>query len=355
MEDNKNTMIDEKCPLCGNRLNNIETKQNTTLIDCPKCGQFFIRRSDDWWLRKAIGKAAHNDENYYNTSLYDNDYKKQCSIISSHIYFERAKWKEQNWWPTIDLEYLTLLLQSGIIPRTPEEKINSILKFINEKSSFFGEKIRIIPQIIYSDNETELINLASELEKEGLILLVKEGNEGSRWERGIEYKASLTIKGITHIKDLKDNSSKEKCFVAMWFHPSMDKIWQDVIKPACEETGYKPIRVDELEFNDDITDHIITEIQESYFVIADLTGFRGGVYYEAGYARGLGKEVLLCCRKDYKIKVRYEKGEKMVSQNGPHFDVNHLNTLYWNEDNLDSFKQKLKSRILSTVGRGKNT
>ena len=37
--------------------------------------------------------------------------------------------------------------------------------------------------------------------------------------------------------------------------------------------------------------------EESAFVIADLTGGRGGVYYEAGYAMAKGKQIILSCKK----------------------------------------------------------
>jgi len=34
-------------------------------------------------------------------------------------------------------------------------------------------------------------------------------------------------------------------------------------------------------------------------MICDLTGYRGGVYFEAGFAYGLGLEVIYTCRKDW--------------------------------------------------------
>ena len=34
-------------------------------------------------------------------------------------------------------------------------------------------------------------------------------------------------------------------------------------------------------------------------VVADFTGHRGGVYFEAGFARGLGIPVVWTCHKEY--------------------------------------------------------
>jgi hypothetical protein len=59
----------------------------------------------------------------------------------------------------------------------------------------------------------------------------------------------------------------------------------------------------------------IAEIRRSRFVVADYTGHRGGVYFEAGFALGLGLIVIPTCRADEVPKL--------------HFDIKHLNTLLW--------------------------
>ena len=49
-------------------------------------------------------------------------------------------------------------------------------------------------------------------------------------------------------------------------------------------------------------DEIFAEIRRSRFLVADMTQgndvARGGVYFEAGFAQGLGLSVLYACRKD---------------------------------------------------------
>lgn len=42
------------------------------------------------------------------------------------------------------------------------------------------------------------------------------------------------------------------------------------------------------EHSNKIDDEIIGEIRRSAFIVADFTGHRGGVYFEAGFAMGLG-------------------------------------------------------------------
>ena len=318
----------EKCPICNNDaafssviFQNGEDARLELQYDCPHCGRyqlpnsrvldaFYSRRKDNSFLLRC----------YMNEVRNNNSSKRSLRLNNEEL--ERISYD---------------------FPKTPEEKIGKLLTYVNSHTSFFGERVSLTPEVTYSINPSELSSLVNELSKEGFL-------NSSNYLNG-NANVSITMKGIQYIKEQFTKPSKEKCFVAMWFNPMMDSIWEEVIKPACEETGYKPIRIDKEQFNDDINDHIVSEIKESYFVIADLTGLRGGVYYEAGFARGLGKEVILCCKEGYKIKIRYEGSRKLETEKGPHFDVNHLNTLYWKDDLL-AFKQKLIDRILATVERG---
>ena len=87
----------------------------------------------------------------------------------------------------------------------------------------------------------------------------------------------------------------------MWFDKSMDGLYERGIAPAIEATGYNPLRIDRKDFLGKIDDEIIAEIRHSRFVVADFShgkdGVRGSVYYEAGFAHGLGIPVIYLCRK----------------------------------------------------------
>lgn len=63
----------------------------------------------------------------------------------------------------------------------------------------------------------------------------------------------------------------------------------DAIKTASAELGLKAERVDEPQSNECITDRIIDSINKAEFVVCDLTLSKQNVYYEAGYAHGVGK------------------------------------------------------------------
>lgn len=131
--------------------------------------------------------------------------------------------------------------------------------------------------------------------------------------------------------NLVGKEQKKKVFIAMSFDNSMKEA-RKYIMDAIQGCGYAPMLIDIKEHNNQIVPEIYKEISDSEFVVADLTGQRGGVYYEAGYAVAKDKNLILCCK----------KGEN------PHFDVAQINTIFW-EDEQD-LKERLVQRIKATIG-----
>ena len=127
-------------------------------------------------------------------------------------------------------------------------------------------------------------------------------------------------------------------FVAMWFNDEMNVAWEKAIYPAIKAAGYSPLRIDKKEHNNKIDDEIMASIRGARFVVADFTGERGGVYFEAGYAGGLGKPVIWTVRSDWLNKL--------------HFDTRQYNHITWNADRLADFCTALQMRIEATIGRG---
>ncbi|GAB0119862.1 hypothetical protein Acid7E03_39340 [Acidisoma sp. 7E03] len=125
-------------------------------------------------------------------------------------------------------------------------------------------------------------------------------------------------------------------FVAMSFDKSLRVVWTDGFDPAIRAAGFNPVRIDNKEFLGGISDEIIAEIRRSRFVVADYTGQKAGVYFEAGFALGLGLPVIPTCRED--------EVERL------HFDIRHLNTLVWTD--AGDLRDKLAKRLLAVVGAG---
>ena len=82
-------------------------------------------------------------------------------------------------------------------------------------------------------------------------------------------------------------------------------------------------------------DAVFDSIRQAPFVVADLTDGNEGVYFEAGYAKGLGTDVIYCCPEEPNWK--------------PHFDVSAVNQVRYKDDN--HLKMELTKRIINTKGK----
>ena len=122
----------------------------------------------------------------------------------------------------------------------------------------------------------------------------------------------------------------------MSFSPEVRQLWTDVIKLATRAAGYEPLRIDSKQHNGKIDDEIMASIRAPRFVVSDFTGNRGGVYYEAGFAHGLGLPVIFMCR----------EGDEL------HFDIRQYNCIFWKPENFEDAQSRLKNRILATLGQG---
>ena len=148
---------------------------------------------------------------------------------------------------------------------------------------------------------------------------------------------SLTPRGIMQAEEWgRSYTASTQGFVAMWFDEQMQSAWQEGFYRAIGEAGYVPRRIDSKEHINKIGDEIIAEIRRSRFVVADFTGQRGGVYYEAGYASGRDIPVVWTCRKD--------------ALGDLHFDIRQYNCIDW--ETPEELARRLKVRIEAVIGEG---
>lgn len=166
-----------------------------------------------------------------------------------------------------------------------------------------------------------------------LLVLIAKMPEGQKnYEEYVKnVKGLLKGYGLEECERMLGNN--KKVFIAMWFDDSMKKA-RGQIMSAIRSCGYEPMTIDIKEHNNQIVPEIFKEIEDSKFVVVDLTGQRGGVYYEAGYAVAKNKELILCCEK---------KEEKDI-----HFDVKQVNTIFW--ENEQQLHARLAKRIRETIG-----
>ena len=107
----------------------------------------------------------------------------------------------------------------------------------------------------------------------------------------IEKSSNLVVWARVLADELARLRQRQTCFVAMPFGDKYKKLY-DVIKAELELAGYRSIRIDEVAFTKSIVDAIFDEIRKAKLVIFVAVDRNPNVFYEAGYAIALGKEVL---------------------------------------------------------------
>ncbi|MDR0917798.1 MAG: nucleoside 2-deoxyribosyltransferase [Oscillospiraceae bacterium] len=114
----------------------------------------------------------------------------------------------------------------------------------------------------------------------------------------------------------------------------------NTVQKACQEASNGKLEakiVQDKEFNDGISDKIKAEIRTSKAVIADYTYENQGVYFEAGYADGLGIPLIRFCEEKWALN------KKGSIENAVHFDERHNNLIVWKS--FPDLEERLKNRI----------
>ena len=112
-----------------------------------------------------------------------------------------------------------------------------------------------------------------------------------------------------------------------------DKLFKYIISPVCESCGFEPVRVDQINDSDSITQTIIDKLLSSELVIADISGHNPNVFFEMGYRRCTDKPII-------HLK---KKGETIP------FDVNTVRTFEYDLTDLDNVEET-KKRLEQTIG-----
>ena len=216
------------------------------------------------------------------------------------------------------------------------ERANRLLLEALQQQDQLGDRVNISdPRIIaatYSQDASEVELLARLLSEKGLM------NSDSPLLDDDDYE--ILPRGYAAADELARRVPQTgKGFVAMWFNEEMKPVYDNGFQVGITNAGYDPIRVDRVEHTNRIDDEMIAQIRTASFIVADFTGHRGGVYFEAGFALGLELPVIWTCRKD-DIK-------------DLHFDIRQYNTIDW--ETPEGLALRLQHRIEAAVGKGPRT
>lgn len=237
-------------------------------------------------------------------------------------------------------------------PLSALQRIDRLLEFFDYKSKEIGQNVGYKFEEVGTedgDNSLEALAWTESLKQDEVWFLTNCLLEKKFISGGPKWR--IEPDGYGRLDEMKYSlTPSAQGFVAMWFDQDMNEIYQKGFYSAIDKAGYKPMRIDRKEHSNKIDDEIILEIRRSRFLVADFSCEivevdkmkraipRGGVYFEAGFAKGLGLPVIWTCRKDMIEHV--------------HFDTRQFNHILWT--NADDLRTGLINRIGGDIGFGPN-
>jgi hypothetical protein len=298
--------------------------QEINFIDCPVC--------HDKLENPLLGRGLQ----YFASCKYCGEYEIELIAVMqiSKCTSEREQWQrraairnairpltllQKNWREILDKK------RPGV-----DERAFALLKLFHREVGT-SSRYRIDPR----EPEYRVLGWCYESEEVAFLTdTVLTEDLGYLTKNGITHQ--VTARGLRWLESGTNQESKQ-AFVAMWFNETMDLPFANGIAKGIEQAngGYTAFKINDKNHNNKIDDEIVAEIKRSKFLIADFTGHRGGVYYEAGLAQGLGLPVIWTCRED-QIK-------------DLHFDIRQYNCITWEVDKLDAFAKAVKDRINATI------
>jgi hypothetical protein len=277
-------MVEATCMVCGsNRPQSAvyghAVHERVVKIDCPECGPF-------------IATGSLSDRPLIERDVSESDRQHVSGWI-------RDRWRRGEENIVVSRERADLVMKE--VPRlTPAEKVDRLVILLARLSRVPGEEIdrvSIRPSDAWAETPAELSIYNERLIDRHLI---------DSFERAPRYR--LTFNGwaeadrLAHLRI----GTGTRAFVAMSFDPSLDETYLQGLASGVKAASFEPFRMKEDIHSERIDARIIAELRACRFVVADVTLNRPAVYYEAGYAHGLGKTVIWTCRKDWEDKMCFD-------------------------------------------------
>ncbi len=316
--------IPEQCPICRGIAPlepafrtftaDYDRSNQTYRIECSRCGDFLVHKN--FCIDHPQGIPAAQ------------------GILVSGVLRTKGKAAQDI---VVSDGNLDQLAQEADIPSSPAEYFDRLLQIFADHCLYPGMPSKVLQIAVLAARLYVPEQGCNEIRRE----LLAQGLLKETFRSPTHVAVVLTSEGWKRLSAVAKDRRGTRPFVAMWFDETMQAAYTNGIAPALIASGYSPpFRVDDPEHdaNVDSKDHIsridnriLAEIRQARFLIADVTGQRQSVYYEAGFADGLGIPIIWCCRKDEEQKMS--------------FDTRQIAHILW-EDAAD-----LKQQLIDKIGR----
>jgi hypothetical protein len=306
------------CFFCNNEcsVEEVASLSYSSLYRCSYCGKYLLDQQDS-------GKLSDKPDDRFKIACVLNE--RRLKGLGGIALNDKTDMTDN----VLGLPRISVNDILNAFPSKPSDFLNRTLLNLSRLAELpfdvIGLDMRKDYVYLFTRDTPQGLAFLSELAEQGLIRTASTLDVFSRTTKFWEIVENLQ----------KTEVGNKRAFVAMWFDKSMDNYYENGIKKAIEDAGYVPVRIDLKDFNNKICDEIIADIKRTKFLIADFSGLRSGVFFEAGFAKGLGREVIFTVRK--------EDVERLKE----HFDTRQYNHIVY--DSPEDLRKKLYNRIGATI------
>jgi len=294
------------CPICQLAQQNVRVSDDgkRSTLTCHRCGGKFT-------ITDTAATAAREKGIRHKLSAWIRD----RTISGTEI-------------PEIDnnkLEDIEKLLPNYRVPEKQLILMRTCEKMTKFPGYVFSINLDLDYPLAWAAEAKELQYLLYSLYEQGLLKIPTGGG------------VKITAAGWAFLDEhARASVISDQGFVAMSFAEEMKPAWENGIQPAIRKAGFNPYRTDMQPGIDRIDLKIMNEIKNSRFLVADVTLESQNVYFEAGYALGLGIPVFWCVRHDYETKT--------------HFNTRQYNHIVWKDE--QDLADQLHVFITAIIGKG---
>lgn len=331
------------CPVCNGETTEFypDYQNDRVRVICPTCGKFTLEKSaaDTMDLDRLASYLYYHSIPDESKNSFHSDF---------YVCYDAPK--DSGYW------VVTYDMVENWYPKSFAEKVDMFLLLLEEKSNYMGYDVlfsteQMLSACFVKRKITGKWETRADSEREGQCVYFLNYLRDCDYieEYNHETQICLAPSGYQRVDELQKNNSKSKeVFVSMAFNEGT-KQTREAIRSGIIDAGYSPEFIDEIIHNHQIMPEMFRLIRECRFLIMDVSDPNYGAYYEAGYALGLGKEVIISCKEEvFTKKYETEEEKRLEKYMKPHFDIAQKQLLIWKD--YEDLTHKLSEWIKSIIG-----
>lgn len=315
----------QTCPICGQFATNERWTRFSlvTIYTCRLCGSFALEGIFSCAVREKQGVTGHNQ---VAACLTERHIHLGAGAVDPPLLVVPRN-NEPKGFPSAVAVWEDLVAH---FPRTVADRLDRALLNMAKMSPTPGYEIPYDDTLVraaFAENDSAADFALEQLGLEGWTKQTPTG------------EFVVTARGWNRVAELereRGRTGTRQAFIAASFAEDMAFAIKNGLMKGVEQAGYAPLAINRKEFTGKICDEIIAEIRRSRFVVADFTHHRQSVYFEAGFALGLGLTVIWTCKKD--------------QIDDAHFDTRQYNHIAW--ETAEDLARQLANRIRAVIPEG---